>query len=296
MPGLNDWDAVAANNNDSPPDGAPEGMAFSAVNNVMREMMAVRKRHYEDTNGSKQSAGDSVNLTLTLSEPYAAYFNGMTVKFSAGTTNTTTAPTMNVNSLGAIPIKDANAGTVIVGAIQTGGVYTLTYRDGEFLLSNVRYPDETQVGYQATDILTADVDLPTFSPFDIFDMPDVVPNKLYHIQAQLHLEVNVGGLRYYVWSTGTDVYFQKTSLAYYPSDQNPESVDPANFASITQQFANVNYDANKIARIAFVDATLAYPTASPPRLLAAQVTTDPTPSVIKKGSWMRMTLLGDAPP
>lgn len=46
MAELRDWDISAANNTDAPPDGAPEGMLPSAVNNTMREMMAVMARYY----------------------------------------------------------------------------------------------------------------------------------------------------------------------------------------------------------------------------------------------------------
>ncbi len=34
------WDTIAANNNASPPQGAPEGMAASAVNDTIRQLMA----------------------------------------------------------------------------------------------------------------------------------------------------------------------------------------------------------------------------------------------------------------
>lgn len=41
------WSPTAANNNSTPPNGAPEGMAASAVNNVIRENMAATRRAFE---------------------------------------------------------------------------------------------------------------------------------------------------------------------------------------------------------------------------------------------------------
>lgn len=46
--GLESWSTTAASNNASPPDGAPEGMAPSAVNDVIREVMAQVRTWYED--------------------------------------------------------------------------------------------------------------------------------------------------------------------------------------------------------------------------------------------------------
>ena len=48
MSDIKDWSTTAASNNSSPPDGFPEGMAPSAVNNSARELMAAIRTQHED--------------------------------------------------------------------------------------------------------------------------------------------------------------------------------------------------------------------------------------------------------
>lgn len=49
MSDVSSWDPTAGNNTSTPPDGAPEGMAPSTVNDTMREMMAAVKREQIDS-------------------------------------------------------------------------------------------------------------------------------------------------------------------------------------------------------------------------------------------------------
>lgn len=44
---VSEWSATAGNNNDASPDGAPENMAPSGVNDTIREIMAATKRWYD---------------------------------------------------------------------------------------------------------------------------------------------------------------------------------------------------------------------------------------------------------
>lgn len=48
MSDVSSWDPTAGNNTSTPPDGAPEGMAPSTVNDTMREMMAAVRRDQMD--------------------------------------------------------------------------------------------------------------------------------------------------------------------------------------------------------------------------------------------------------
>lgn len=48
MSDIKDWSTTATQNNDSPPDGFPEGMAPSAVNNSAREVMASVREYYDN--------------------------------------------------------------------------------------------------------------------------------------------------------------------------------------------------------------------------------------------------------
>ena len=45
---IKDWSSSAGGNTSASPDGAPEGMAPSGVNDTIREVMAAVRRQYED--------------------------------------------------------------------------------------------------------------------------------------------------------------------------------------------------------------------------------------------------------
>jgi hypothetical protein len=65
MSNVSQWDNAAANNNDTPPDGWPEGQAPSTVNDCARELMASVSRWYDDQKGELVTAGTSNAYTLT---------------------------------------------------------------------------------------------------------------------------------------------------------------------------------------------------------------------------------------
>lgn len=67
MADISDWSTTAASNNATPPDGAPEGMAPSGVNDVIRELMAAVRRWYEDAQW--------VNLGLTHTRVSSSSFS-----------------------------------------------------------------------------------------------------------------------------------------------------------------------------------------------------------------------------
>ena len=48
MSAISTWSTTPANNNDTAPNGAPEGMAPSGVNDTIREIMARVREWYED--------------------------------------------------------------------------------------------------------------------------------------------------------------------------------------------------------------------------------------------------------
>lgn len=135
MAELKGWDVAAANNNDTPPDGAPEGMAPSAVNDVIRENMAVIARWKGDNDGTLDSGGSSNAYTLTPNGTYSAYSRGDTFTFEANHTNTGSA-TLNVSSLGAKTIKHVSGATLSANQLLSGGVYRVVYDGTDFLLEN----------------------------------------------------------------------------------------------------------------------------------------------------------------
>src|SRR5262245_51835316 len=123
MPGENklDWSTTAATNAtaDSSINWA-EGMARAAVNNSARSMMAAeaKERNYRNgsitTGGSANAQTFSSGLSFTGSVP-----TNMLVKLKLGFTNTASA-TLNMDSIGAITIKDGSGATLQPGDLTAG--------------------------------------------------------------------------------------------------------------------------------------------------------------------------------
>jgi len=106
--GASNWSETDANNNTPAPDGAPEGMFPSGVNDTIRAVMGATKRWY-DWSIPKTTGGTSTAYTLAYSAAPGALLDGMVhvVQFNAANG---TASTLNVNSLGAIPLHYYSAG------------------------------------------------------------------------------------------------------------------------------------------------------------------------------------------
>lgn len=120
-----DWDIIAANNNDAPPNGAPENMEYSEVNDTMREFMAVLARFYATSlSGTKASAGSTTAYTLVSGQTISDYAPGQMFTFAAHGTSTG-AVTLNVDGLGAAAIVDSRGNQLTTGDIRSGGVYTV---------------------------------------------------------------------------------------------------------------------------------------------------------------------------
>ena len=131
MADLDTWDVAAANNNSAPPDGWPEGMQYSAVNNSARENMAALARFWKDFNGELQFAGSVNAYTVTLNSSYAAYFQGMRFSAEINITNTG-ATTVNVNAIGAQSVVTRGGTALPAGILVAGGVYEFVYDGTNF--------------------------------------------------------------------------------------------------------------------------------------------------------------------
>lgn len=135
---------TAGSNNSAPPDGAPEGMSYASVNNVMREIMGAVKREYNRSHPTVTSGGTSTALTLTYTTAPTAYSAGLTFSFILGTTIGNN-PTLNVSSLGAKKIyvptsagpAQPSSGTLVAGNIIVASYVTsLDGGAGGFLVTN----------------------------------------------------------------------------------------------------------------------------------------------------------------
>lgn len=83
------------------------------------------------------SGGSATAQTITLTPAPSAYTTGMMVSFIAGYTNTTSNPTLNVNSLGAKTIKKLGGmAALVAGDIIVGSVYQCVYDGTDMVLLN----------------------------------------------------------------------------------------------------------------------------------------------------------------
>ena len=106
--GASNWSETDTNNNQPAPDGAPEGMFPSGVNDTIRAVMGALKRWF-NWSIPKITAGSATAYTLTYGVAPGALVDGMThlVQFHAGNGP---GATLNVNNLGAKPLYAYSAG------------------------------------------------------------------------------------------------------------------------------------------------------------------------------------------
>lgn len=137
------WSRTAASNAtaDSTVNWA-EGQAPSSVNDSGRAMMASTAAFRDDTSGGLITGGSSTAYTLTTYQVFdtLGHLNGQEIAFTVHTTSGA-SPTLNVDGLGAKPLRFATGVALAAGALVNTSVYRVTYNNSnsEFMIS----------GYQA---------------------------------------------------------------------------------------------------------------------------------------------------
>lgn len=140
MPDLsgNIYSEIDASNNQAAPNGMPEGMPPSGVDDAWRAGMGAIKRSYDrDHAGAWCTIGGTANaIALTYAAAPAAYVQGEKYAFKAIATNTG-ATTLNINGLGAMNLfkrtphgPSAMAG----GEIQSGDIVEVEFDGSEFIM------------------------------------------------------------------------------------------------------------------------------------------------------------------
>jgi hypothetical protein len=138
------WDESDAANTTAAPDGAPEGMAPSGVNNVLRAHQGAIKRWYDWTI-PKTTGGSSVAFTLSYTVTPGALVDGMTHLVEFDQANIA-APTLNVNALGAIPLRYYSAGAwraVPAALWAANAVFRIAYHSSSGTYRILGLPDRT---------------------------------------------------------------------------------------------------------------------------------------------------------
>ena len=126
MAEIKDYSVTADDNNSASPNGMPENMAPSGVNNSWRESFARVKRWYEDINATKSTTGSSNAYVLAAARTVTAYAQGDAYMFRANHANTGAA-TLNIDSVGAVAIVNVTQSQLAAGQISAGGIYLVAY-------------------------------------------------------------------------------------------------------------------------------------------------------------------------
>lgn len=115
-------------NNDTPPEGWPENMDYSKVNDVGRQERVHLARHIRDANGTLTTAGTAPDYTLTLNRSSISSLgtpeDGLIVGFTAHANNGGAATTLNVNSIGAKDLLNPDGSDPIIAV---NGIYVAHY-------------------------------------------------------------------------------------------------------------------------------------------------------------------------
>lgn len=122
MSDIYSFTVAAAGNSAVPPDGFPENMDYSAVNNAARELMAAIARWRVAGFSGILSAGSSTAYTLVSGQTFAAYANGMQFAFVAHATSTGPV-TLDVDGKGAVAVLDSRGAPLTTGDVQLNGLY-----------------------------------------------------------------------------------------------------------------------------------------------------------------------------
>ena len=97
-----------------------EGQAPSSVNDSVRAMMAATAKYRDDIAGAIVTGGTSTGYTVSSYQAFdtLANLNGQTIAFTPHVTNGATV-TLNVDGLGAKPLRSAPAAELLAGILQT---------------------------------------------------------------------------------------------------------------------------------------------------------------------------------
>ena len=150
MAELRDWSETAGSNNMAPPDGFPEGMAYQAVNNAAREVMAVIARQHKNTSGELTSTGTAGALTVTPYGTYASLSDGDRFSFTLHL-NVNANATLKVGAPAAAALQDRAGAAIAADVLSSGDIVDVVYRSSAWRTVGISNPAAAAVG---SDIAT----------------------------------------------------------------------------------------------------------------------------------------------
>jgi len=109
-----------------------EGQAPSSVNDSARAMMAATAKYRDDIAGAIVTGGSSTAYTVASYEVFdtLSHLNGQVIAFTPHVTNGATV-TLNVDSLGARPLRSAPGVELLGGTIIQGTPYVAVYNNAD---------------------------------------------------------------------------------------------------------------------------------------------------------------------
>lgn len=127
------WSQTAANNAIADPSiNWQEGQSPSSVNDSGRAMMASIAKHRDDIAGAIVTGGTATAYTVTSYETFDTLtrLNGQIIAFTPHVTNGATV-TLNVDSLGARPLRSGPATELLAGTLIQGTPYLALYNHSD---------------------------------------------------------------------------------------------------------------------------------------------------------------------
>ena len=145
------WSQIADNN--ATADGLinwQENQAPSSVNDSARQMMAAVAKYRDDVSGAIVTSGTSTAYVVSSFETFdsLAHLGGQTIAFTPHVTNGATV-TLNVDSLGAKPLRSAPSIELVAGTLIQGTPYTALYNNSDaawYLQNSYVNPYQVPIG------------------------------------------------------------------------------------------------------------------------------------------------------
>src|SRR5258708_238947 len=109
-----------------------EGQSPSSVNDSARAMMAATAKYRDDIAGAIVNGGTSTAYTVSSYEVFdtLAHLNGQMIAFTPHATNGATV-TLNVDGLGAKPLRSAPSTELLAGTLIQGTPYLALYNNSD---------------------------------------------------------------------------------------------------------------------------------------------------------------------
>lgn len=126
------WSELDSGNNAAPPNGWPEGMLPSGVNDTGRAMQGGLKRFWDQLNYTQTATGTANAQVLTYQIAPAAYYIGQIFDFIALGPNSGPV-TLNAGA-GAKAVVDQNSAALVGGELQNGHATSVFYDGTNFRL------------------------------------------------------------------------------------------------------------------------------------------------------------------